>query len=147
MAEVSQTFKEYFNLNLYLPVVLVVHCAMVALGIWDRLLNLCTSSRFKFSTHDVDDEYTEKVSGYVTEQSPGAKRLVKQAISQITNRFSFDSLVELNPSYHPSCAQGRLLIRKEQEATLKGFQIGEVLHSAYFDLEFPTIAKARRKLL
>lgn len=61
MAEVSQTFKEYFNLNLYLPVVLVVHCAMVALGIWDRLLNLCTSSRFKFSTHDVDDEYTEKV--------------------------------------------------------------------------------------
>lgn len=39
------------------------------------------------------------------------------------------------------------MIRKEQEATLKGFQIGEVLHSAYFDLEFPTIAKAKRKLL
>ena len=25
---------------------------------------------------------------------------------------------------------------------MKGYPIGEVLHSAYFDLEFPTIAKA-----
>lgn len=31
-------------------------------------------------------------------------------------------------------------MRKEQEATSKGYAIGEVLHSAYFDLEFPTIA-------
>ena len=61
MADVSKVFETYFNLNMYLPVVLVVHCAMVALGIWDRLFNMCVSSRFKFSTHDVDDEYTEKV--------------------------------------------------------------------------------------
>ena len=45
----------------------------------------------------------------------------------------------------PLVPQGRLLIRKEQEATLKGFKIGEVLHSAYFDLEFPTIANAGRE--
>lgn len=56
---------------------------------------MCRSSRFKFSTDDVDDEYTEK---------------------------------------------GRLLIRKELESTARGLQVGEVLHSAYFDLEFPTIA-------
>ena len=62
MADVSQTYP-FLEINTYLPVVLVVHCAMVALGVWDRLFNLCTSSRFsfKFSTHDVDDEYTEKV--------------------------------------------------------------------------------------
>ncbi|GAX78046.1 hypothetical protein CEUSTIGMA_g5488.t1 [Chlamydomonas eustigma] len=94
MADVTKTFQ-YFNT--YLPVVLVVHCAMVALGIWDWIFSMCVSSRYKFNTHDVDDEYTEK---------------------------------------------GRLLIRKEQEAALKGFKIGEVLHSAYFDLEFPTIANA-----
>ena len=46
------------------------------------------------------------------------------------------------PPPRPHHTQGRLLIRKEQEATLKGFKIGEVLHSAYFDLEFPTLAKA-----
>lgn len=60
-----------------------------------RLFNMCRSSRFKFSTDDVDDEYTEK---------------------------------------------GRLLIRKELESTARGLQVGEVLHSAYFDLEFPNIA-------
>jgi hypothetical protein len=43
-------------------VVLVVHCAMVALGIWDRIFSMCVSSRYKFNTHDVDDEYTEKVN-------------------------------------------------------------------------------------
>lgn len=35
--------------------------------------------------------------------------------------------------------KGRLLIQKEHEATAKGFRIGEVLHSAYFDLEFPEL--------
>ena len=39
-------------------------------------------------------------------------------------------------------AQGRLLVKKEQDALIKGYPIGEVLHSAYFDLEFPTVAKA-----
>ena len=41
--------------------------------------------------------------------------------------------------------KGRLLIRKEQEAILKGYRIGEVLHSAYFDLEFPSIAAAGKR--
>ncbi|MEW5297623.1 MAG: hypothetical protein WDW36_000821 [Sanguina aurantia] len=35
--------------------------------------------------------------------------------------------------------KGRLLIQKEHEASAKGFRIGEVLHSAYFDLEFPEL--------
>ena len=59
MADMSM-FK-YIKINTYLPVVLVVHCAMVAFGIWDRLLGMCMSSRFKFTTDDIDDEYTEKV--------------------------------------------------------------------------------------
>mmetsp|Transcript_35578 Transcript_35578/g.79011 ORF Transcript_35578/g.79011 Transcript_35578/m.79011 type:complete len:727 (-) Transcript_35578:712-2892(-) len=88
------------NFNVYVPVVLGVHSFMVATGIWQRLLNMCVSSRYMFTTDDVDDVYTEK---------------------------------------------GRLLIRKEQEATLKGYRIGEVLHSAYFDLEFPDIAGLRNK--
>lgn len=40
----------------------VVMCAITALNMWDKLLNCCTSSRFRFTaTDDVDDEYTEKV--------------------------------------------------------------------------------------
>lgn len=59
MANVS-AFK-YLNINTYLPVLLVLHCAMVAFGVWDRLANMFVSPRFRFSTDDVDDEYTEKV--------------------------------------------------------------------------------------
>ena len=32
------------------------------------------------------------------------------------------------------------MIRKELESTARGLQVGEILHSAYFDLEFPTVA-------
>ncbi len=60
MANLS-AFK-YININVYLPMVLVVHCMMVALGVWDRLLNIFVAGRFRFSKDDVDDEYTEKVS-------------------------------------------------------------------------------------
>ena len=43
----------------------ITHTCRAYIGVWDRLFNMCTSSRFsfKFSTHDVDDEYTEKVGG------------------------------------------------------------------------------------
>lgn len=57
MADINKVF----NINTYLPVILVVHCAMVALGIWERLFNMCVSEKFRFSTDDIDDEYTEKV--------------------------------------------------------------------------------------
>eukprot|EP00798_Chlamydomonas_sp_ICE-L_P030467 gene30467-35478_t len=85
------------NLNLYLPIVLLIQCSLVALNLWDKALYMCVSSKYKFNSDDVDDEYTVK---------------------------------------------GRLLVRKEQEAANMGHPIGEVLHSAYFDLEFPTIAGA-----
>ena len=48
MADVS-AFK-YFNINMYLPVVLVVHCAMVMLGVdkcgeWIHMLPKCRAGR------------------------------------------------------------------------------------------------------
>lgn len=89
--------------NTYLPALLVIHVVLTAFKLWDRLLGMCTSSRYKFSEDDdVEDEYTEK---------------------------------------------GRALVRKEQEATARGFAIGEVFHTAYVDLEFPGLKKGKSKKL
>ncbi|KAG1668956.1 hypothetical protein FOA52_001000 [Chlamydomonas sp. UWO 241] len=84
---------KYVQVNKWLPLVLGFHVAMVALGVWDRLIAMCLPKRLRFSDSDgVDDEFTEK---------------------------------------------GRLLIRKEQDAVARGAAVGEVLHSAYSDLQFP----------
>ncbi|GFH18853.1 uncharacterized protein HaLaN_15720, partial [Haematococcus lacustris] len=48
------------NLNRYLPVILVVMCAITALNLWGKLLNCCSNPRYRFSSDDVDDAYTEK---------------------------------------------------------------------------------------
>jgi len=48
------------HLNVYLPLLLVVHCTLIWLGLWDRLAGACMSSKYRFTTDDVDDEYTEK---------------------------------------------------------------------------------------
>eukprot|EP00967_Tisochrysis_lutea_P114148 scaffold181704_cov24-Tisochrysis_lutea.AAC.1 len=63
------------NFNTYLPVALcasghrlpmrmpyVAMCAITAFNMWDKLLQCCTSPRYRFTVDDVDDAYTEKVS-------------------------------------------------------------------------------------
>ncbi|GIL77008.1 hypothetical protein Vretimale_3267 [Volvox reticuliferus] len=91
------------HLNTYLPLILVVECAITALNLWDRIMGLCVSSKYKFSNDDdVDDEYTEK---------------------------------------------GRQLVAREREAVEKGFSIGQVLTSAFFDLDFPDIVGGPRSRL
>ncbi|EFJ41548.1 hypothetical protein VOLCADRAFT_98436 [Volvox carteri f. nagariensis] len=91
------------HLNTYLPLILVVECVITALNLWDRIMGLCVSSKYKFSNDDdVDDEYTEK---------------------------------------------GRQLVAREREAVEKGFTIGQVLTSAFFDLDFPDIVGGPRSRL
>ncbi|GIL58629.1 hypothetical protein Vafri_13639 [Volvox africanus] len=91
------------HLNTYLPLILVVECIITALNLWDRIMGLCVSSKYKFSNDDdVDDEYTEK---------------------------------------------GRQLVTREREAMEKGFTIGQVLTSAFFDLDFPDIVGGPRSRL
>ena len=41
----------------------IVICSITALSLWDRLLDCCTSQKFRFSSDDVEDIYTEKVRG------------------------------------------------------------------------------------
>eukprot|EP00882_Tetradesmus_deserticola_P011812 GHRQ01012503.1.p1 GENE.GHRQ01012503.1~~GHRQ01012503.1.p1 ORF type:complete len:656 (+),score=303.76 GHRQ01012503.1:330-2297(+) len=48
------------HLNTYLPLLLVVHCLLIWLRLWDRLAGACVSSKYKFDNDDVDDQYTEK---------------------------------------------------------------------------------------
>eukprot|EP00879_Flechtneria_rotunda_P003202 GHRR01003425.1.p1 GENE.GHRR01003425.1~~GHRR01003425.1.p1 ORF type:complete len:656 (+),score=226.79 GHRR01003425.1:287-2254(+) len=48
------------HLNTYLPLLLVVHCLLIWLNLWDRLAGACVSSKYKFNNDDVDDQYTEK---------------------------------------------------------------------------------------
>ncbi len=48
------------HLNMYLPLLLVLHCALIALGLWDRMAGACVSSKYRFSEDDVDDEFTER---------------------------------------------------------------------------------------
>jgi hypothetical protein len=55
----SISFK-YFNINTWLPVLLIVHCALVALRVYEKMSQCCVAGRFKFTTDDVDDEFTEK---------------------------------------------------------------------------------------
>lgn len=88
------------HLNTYLPVLLVVHCFLIWLNLWDRITGSCVGSKYRFSNDDVDDEYTER---------------------------------------------GRALIRKEQELRMNGFQIGELLHSSYLDLEVPGFEALMKK--
>jgi hypothetical protein len=38
------------HLNVYLPLLLVVHCALTYLRLWDRLLASCASSKYRFTT-------------------------------------------------------------------------------------------------
>ncbi|GLC39990.1 hypothetical protein PLESTB_000120900 [Pleodorina starrii] len=91
------------HLNTYLPLILVVECVITALNLWDRIMGLCVSSKYKFSNDDdVDDDYTEK---------------------------------------------GRQLVAREREAVEKGFAIGQVLTSAFFDLDFPDIVGGPRSRL
>ncbi|GFR49399.1 hypothetical protein Agub_g11451 [Astrephomene gubernaculifera] len=91
------------HLNTYLPLILVVECAITALNLWDRIMGICVSSKYKFSNDDdVDDTYTEK---------------------------------------------GRLLVAREREAVSKGFALGQVLTSAFFDLDFPDIVGGPRSRL
>lgn len=54
---------QYVKINTYLPVVLVLHCGMVASGVWDRVFSLCVPQNLRFSRDDIDDDYTEKVRG------------------------------------------------------------------------------------
>lgn len=49
------------HLNTWLPLILVVECLITALNLWDKIMGMCVSSKYKFSNDDdVDDEYTEK---------------------------------------------------------------------------------------
>eukprot|EP00878_Enallax_costatus_P015761 GHUV01016516.1.p1 GENE.GHUV01016516.1~~GHUV01016516.1.p1 ORF type:complete len:615 (+),score=178.39 GHUV01016516.1:1103-2947(+) len=48
------------HLNTYLPLLLVVHCALIYFNMWERLAGACVGNKFKFSNDDVDDQYTEK---------------------------------------------------------------------------------------
>eukprot|EP00775_Hariotina_reticulata_P003223 gene3223-3500_t len=48
------------HLNTYLPLLLVVHCLLIWLNLWDKLAGACVSSKYKFNNDDVDDQYTEK---------------------------------------------------------------------------------------
>jgi hypothetical protein len=36
------------HLNTYLPLLLVVHCLLIWLRLWDRLAGACVSSKYKF---------------------------------------------------------------------------------------------------
>ncbi|KAG2481922.1 hypothetical protein HYH03_019121 [Edaphochlamys debaryana] len=91
------------HLNTYLPLILVVECAITFFNLWDKIMGICVSSKYKFSNDDdVDDEYTEK---------------------------------------------GRQLVAREREAVAKGFAIGQVLTTAFFDLDFPDIVGGPRSRL
>eukprot|EP00201_Polytomella_parva_P006581 CAMPEP_0175081692 /NCGR_PEP_ID=MMETSP0052_2-20121109/26305_1 /TAXON_ID=51329 ORGANISM="Polytomella parva, Strain SAG 63-3" /NCGR_SAMPLE_ID=MMETSP0052_2 /ASSEMBLY_ACC=CAM_ASM_000194 /LENGTH=865 /DNA_ID=CAMNT_0016352733 /DNA_START=108 /DNA_END=2702 /DNA_ORIENTATION=- len=48
------------HLNTYLPLLLGIECIFTALNLWDKICNVCVSSKYKFSSDDVDDELTEK---------------------------------------------------------------------------------------
>jgi hypothetical protein len=37
------------HLNTYLPLLLVVHCLLIWLNLWDRLAGACVSSKYKFN--------------------------------------------------------------------------------------------------
>ncbi|PNW77818.1 hypothetical protein CHLRE_10g453100v5 [Chlamydomonas reinhardtii] len=88
------------HLNTYLPLILVVECGITLLNLWDRIMGICVSSKYKFSNDDdVEDAYTEK---------------------------------------------GRQLIAREREAVGKGFAVGQVLTTAFFDLDFPDIVGGPR---
>ncbi|KXZ44947.1 hypothetical protein GPECTOR_60g724 [Gonium pectorale] len=90
------------HLNTYLPLILVVECIITAFNLWDRIMGICVSSKYKFSNDDdVDDAYTEK---------------------------------------------GRMLVAREREAVAKGFALGQVLTTAFFDLDFPDIGGPRSRL-
>lgn len=37
------------HLNTYLPLLLVVHCVLIWLNLWDRMAGACVGSKFRFS--------------------------------------------------------------------------------------------------
>jgi hypothetical protein len=37
------------HLNTYLPLLLVVHCLLIWLNLWDRMMGACVGSKFRFS--------------------------------------------------------------------------------------------------
>lgn len=46
------------HLNVYLPLLLGVHCALIALKLWDRLAGACVSSKYRFSRWGSREEWT-----------------------------------------------------------------------------------------
>ncbi|GFH31813.1 LMBR1 domain-containing protein 2, partial [Haematococcus lacustris] len=86
------------NLNRYLPVILVVMCAITALNLWGKLLNCCSNPRYRFSSDDIivaERRENQKLAGAAT------------------------------CLWCLSGLQGRLLVRKEADALSKGFSIAE----------------------
>lgn len=37
------------HLNTYLPLLLVVHCLLIWLNLWDRMMGACVGSKYRFS--------------------------------------------------------------------------------------------------
>ncbi len=37
------------HLNTYLPLLLVVHCLLIWLNLWDKLAGACVGSKYKFN--------------------------------------------------------------------------------------------------
>ncbi|KAI8462677.1 MAG: LMBR1-like membrane protein-domain-containing protein [Monoraphidium minutum] len=60
------------HLNVYLPLLLVVHCAVTYLRLWDRLTAKCVSSKYRFTSDDADDQYTERGRGLLRKEAEGA---------------------------------------------------------------------------
>jgi hypothetical protein len=42
------------HLNMYLPILLVVHCILIWLNLWDRLTGACVSSKYRFSRYGAE---------------------------------------------------------------------------------------------
>ena len=56
MASMDQALP-WFPIYKCLPTILVVHCTLCALNLWERLIGMCVKSKHRFSdSDDVDDE-------------------------------------------------------------------------------------------
>ncbi|GBF88476.1 hypothetical protein Rsub_01189 [Raphidocelis subcapitata] len=60
------------HLNVYLPLLLVVHCGLTYLRLWDRLMGSCVSSKYRFTSDDLDDQHTERGRALIRKEMEAA---------------------------------------------------------------------------